>query len=326
MPTIGAEKYGIAESNVDPQLLITYRYLRMALVAVLAMLAAAVLLQWLDDDRSFLPSISDYYWSPAGPVFVGALLALGVGMVVLKPESELEDVFLNIAGVLAPVVAFVPTPQAGTCVRDDAGNLSKPSQATIDGIANNIPAFLVAGAVAVVLLIVLTRVKPERLAFPELEPRAALARTLGFAFVLILFAGAVAWYVIGRKTFECGAHYAAAFPLFACIIGVAVVNGIGKYRESDQRAKENKTALLNRYLIIVFLMIVVLVIGLIGRGNWAHYILFIEAGVLILFLAFWILQSLDLWDRGTRARQGQRTLLPQSAPPPPQDQARWPDG
>ncbi len=317
MSHIGAEKNEIAESVVDPQLLITYRYLRMALVAVLAMLTAAVLVQWKDDGRSFLPSISDYYWSPAGPVFVGALVALGVGMVVLKPESELEDVFLNIAGVLAPVVAFVPTPQAGTCVRDDAGNLSQPSQATIDGIANNIPAFLIAGAVAVVLLIVLTRVKPERIEFPELEPRAALARKLGFGFVLILFAGAVVWYVVGRKSFECGAHYAAAVPLFAGIIGVAVVNGIGKYRESDQRAKDNKTAFFNRYLVIVFLMVVVLVVGLIGRGNWGHYILFIEAGVLILFLAFWILQSLDLWDRGIRTRHGQRTLLPQSAPLPP---------
>jgi hypothetical protein len=38
-------------------------------------------------------------------VFVGALVALGVGMVVLEPDNELEDIFLN--------VAFVPTPDAG---------------------------------------------------------------------------------------------------------------------------------------------------------------------------------------------------------------------
>jgi hypothetical protein len=46
-------------------------------------------------------------------VCVGALVAQGVGMVVLEPDNQLEDIFLNVAGVLAPVVAFVPTPDAG---------------------------------------------------------------------------------------------------------------------------------------------------------------------------------------------------------------------
>ena len=102
--------------TIDPQLLITYRYLRMSLVAVLTMLAASVCFQWFFAGNH-LPSISDYYWTPVHAVFIGALLALGVGMVILKPDNELEDIFLNIAGVLAPVVAFVPTPAPGTCYR-----------------------------------------------------------------------------------------------------------------------------------------------------------------------------------------------------------------
>ena len=47
---------------------------------------------------------------------MGALMAMGVSMVVLKADNEVEDILLNIAGVLAPVVALVPTPKH--CVPD----------------------------------------------------------------------------------------------------------------------------------------------------------------------------------------------------------------
>src|SRR6478735_193252 len=162
---------------IDPQLLITYRYLRMSLVAVLTMLAASVCFQWFISGNH-LPSISDYYWTPVHAVFIGALLALGVGMVILKPDNELEDIFLNIAGVLAPVVAFVPTPAPGTCY-DDGGTFVLPDQATIDGIKNNIPALLFAGATALVIMLFFTRLRKEKVQFPPLERGATVARFLG---------------------------------------------------------------------------------------------------------------------------------------------------
>jgi hypothetical protein len=85
----------------------------MSLVAVLAMLAWAVLVQWQGSGDPLLPSISDHSWTPVRAVFVGALVALGVGMVVLEPDNELEDIFLNAGGRAATVVAFVDTPDAG---------------------------------------------------------------------------------------------------------------------------------------------------------------------------------------------------------------------
>lgn len=298
--------------TVDPQLLITYRYVRMSLVAVLTMLAAAVFFQWFFADNH-LPSISDYYWTPVHAVFIGALLALGVGMVILKPDSELEDIFLNIAGVLAPVVAFVPTPAPGTCF-DDQGTFVLPDQATIDGIKNNIPALLFAGATALVIMLFFTKLRKEKAKFPPLERGAKIARFFGFAAILVLFGAAWAWFNAGDKSFDCHAHDAAAYTLFAAIIGVAILNGVRKFRESPHGGL--RSALLNRYAVITVLMLAVLVIGLIGmKKDWTYWVLFVEGGVLLLFLVFWFLQSLDLWDRVVRPQEGVRTLLPQPKAP-----------
>lgn len=295
--------------EIDPQLLLTYRYLRMSLVAVLTMLAAAVCFQWFLAGVH-LPSISDYYWTPVHAVFIAALVALGVGMVILKPDSELEDIFLNIAGVLLPVVAFVPTPAPGRCATDYDGTFVLPDEATVAGIRNNIPALLVAGAVALVIMVFFTRLRPDKVQFPPVGPGVRIARSLGFVAILALFAGFTIWFYAGDRSFDCHAHDAAAFTLFGFIIGVAVLNGLRKFRESEDRGMG--AAMLNRYSVIAILMLVVLVIGLVAMKNdWRYWVLFVEGGVLLLFLVFWFLQSLDLWDRVVRPAGGTRPLLPQ---------------
>jgi hypothetical protein len=307
--TAGTTEEG--DGGVDPQLLITYRYLRMSLVAVLAMLACAVVIEWQGSGNPLLPSISDYYWTPVRSVFVGALVALGIGMVVLKPDNELEDIFLNIAGVLAPVVAFVPTPDVGTCQVNDGGDFVDAAQATIDGIKNNVPALLIAGAIAIGILLVFTKVIPEETKFPPLQDGARLARKLGFAAVVVLLVGAVLWFRAGGTSFECNAHYAAAFTLFGCIIAVAILNAIGKYRDSRKKKPTDRVSPVNRYSAIAFLMLVVLAIGLVAMAaGWDYWVMFVEAGVLTLFILFWILQSWDLWNRAIRSPGDERSLLP----------------
>lgn len=310
-PESTAGTTGANNGGVDPQLLITYRYLRMSLVAVLAMLACAVLIEWHGSGDPLLTSISDYYWTPVRSVFVGALVALGIGMVVLKPDNELEDIFLNIAGVLAPVVAFVPTPDVGTCQDNADGDFVDAAQVTIDGIKNNVPALLIAGAIAIGILLLFTKVIPEQTKFPPVSNGARLARKLGFAAVVVLLVGAILWFRSGGTSFECNAHYAAAFILFGCIIGVAILNAIGKYRDSRKKKPTDRVSAVNRYSVIAFLMLVVLGIGLAAMGaGWDYWVMFVEAGVLTLFISFWFLQSLDLWNRVPRSPEDERPLLP----------------
>jgi len=94
----------------------TYRYLRMAMVAMIALLAVSLVIEWSTTDPHCLQtSISAYYYTPVRAIFVGSLITIGVCMVVLKGNTEPEDILLNVAGILAPGVALVPTPGQGRC-------------------------------------------------------------------------------------------------------------------------------------------------------------------------------------------------------------------
>jgi hypothetical protein len=92
----------------DDTLVTSYRYLRTAMVGVLLCLGVSVLYETVRQGF-VLSSISAYYYTPAQGVFVGALAAIGVCMIALQGTTQAEDVLLNIGGMFAPVVAFVPT-------------------------------------------------------------------------------------------------------------------------------------------------------------------------------------------------------------------------
>ena len=87
----------------------SYRYLRLAMVGLLVCLAAAVLYQSWRQGLNFLGSVSAYYYTPAQAFFVGGLIGLGACMIALKGTTPVEDVFLNLGGVFAVIVAIVPT-------------------------------------------------------------------------------------------------------------------------------------------------------------------------------------------------------------------------
>jgi hypothetical membrane protein len=90
----------------------THRYLRLALVGVVMALAASVVIELARSGWVPLPSISDYYYSPARGVFVGALTAAAVALLALSGRDA-ESVLLDIAAVFAPLIAIVPTGYRG---------------------------------------------------------------------------------------------------------------------------------------------------------------------------------------------------------------------
>src|ERR1700760_1241446 len=86
----------------------SYRYLRIAMIALLVALAAAVFYQ-RSQQTSFLASVSAYYYTSAQGIFVGALIGLGASMIALQGMGDPENMFLNLGGIFAIVVAIVPT-------------------------------------------------------------------------------------------------------------------------------------------------------------------------------------------------------------------------
>lgn len=72
----------------------------------------------------------------------------------MRGSTDIDDVFLNLAGTLAPVVALVPTPQGR--ISNCTACSSTPGAFGDRGlnVPNNMTALFIAGGVALLLLVV----------------------------------------------------------------------------------------------------------------------------------------------------------------------------
>ncbi|HEY4571723.1 MAG TPA: hypothetical protein VIH10_19770 [Kribbella sp.] len=269
----------------------TYRYLRMAMIAMIVLLGASLVIEWSKTDpRCLQTSISAYYYTPVRAIFVGALISIGVCMVVLKGNTEPEDILLNVAGILAPVVALVPTPGAGRChsvqlaVGDAAAN-----------VANNILALFVVGAPCLVLTAIF--IARDRRKHPD---RWTPMYLLGLGVSVLIFCGGLVWFVADRSGFIGNAHYTAAITMFVCIVAVVLLNAEQFRRKQRKHAVPHSPA--NRYSVIALLMVVVplVMFGWKKLFGWEHAVLWIEGSLIVLFAAFWISQTQELWNEGLR--------------------------
>jgi hypothetical protein len=281
----------------------TYRYLRMAMVAMVVLLGAALVIEWSKTDpRCLQTSISAYYYTPVQAIFVGALIAIGLCMVVLKGNTEREDILLNVAGMLAPAVALVPTPGQGACrsvpiVQGD----------TAANIANNMLALFVVGAPC--LLVTAAFVLRSWLSRADRNPMYLV----GLGVALAIFGGGIVWFFVDRSGFTENAHYAAALVMFVCIIAVVVLNA-KQFRRKDADARRVPA---NRYSVIALGMVVVPLVLFAWKAafGWAHAVLWIEGVLITLFAVFWIIQTQELWNEGLRGG-GQELPRSQAVPSP----------
>jgi hypothetical protein len=265
----------------------TYRYLRIGIVAVVVLLAASIGYERLQVS-CWQTSISAYYYTPVRAVFVGGLVAIGVSLIVIKGSTIAEDTFLNVAGMLAPVVAFVPTANPGTCwsVRPiplpvEDGKLAPWVEANIH---NNITALLIAAAVGLLVAVVVSRLKGpgpvEALRATDLATQLGL---LGAAVLLAL--GTVAF--LYWDGFSTHAHYIAAITMFACLAGATAANAY------EVRASRPRYA--RAYLVIAVLMVLT---AALFATSFTHKVLVIEAVEIALFASAWVAQTFEHW-RGT---------------------------
>lgn len=275
----------------------TYRYVRLAMVAVLLMLLVSVLIERVKTDPGcWQESISAYYYTPVHAVFVGALLAVAVCMVVLKGNTNLEDVLLNLGGMFAPVVAFVPTPGAGSCWSVPV----TPTDAT-PSIANNMWGLFAAGGLGILISIWLWRTG-------EWDRRQTRALLVSIGIFVI----GLAWFIGLRSNFKANAHYVTAVLLFVMIIGVVFLNA-RQSRRSPVTERRIGLWAPRLYYVIANLMAVCVLLGFVGwLADLKYVVLVVEAALILLFLAFWTIQTLELWDRGLRAEASGPEAGPQA--------------
>ncbi len=306
-----------AAERVDAVVVKTTRYLRLSMVALVIGLAVAILYEYSksrpiggDSEHCWQHSISAYYYTPVQLFFVGSLVAIGVSLIALKGSTELEDVFLNFAGILAPVVAFVPTPNIGRC-----GAILTDAKNRAENISNNVNALLAMAAFAFVVLCVLKLLnRPVTgVLVPTAHVNEAAAHRIavvGYAVALGLYVLAAVVFYVNREWFSEKAHWIAAITMFVFIWFVVLSNA---FNFSFTRAKvvadqtasggagEAKPAKpVNRYAVIAIAMPAAALFIFLMPFFGDYRAIWLEATMIMLFAIFWVIQTHELWNQGLR--------------------------
>jgi hypothetical protein len=287
----------------------TYRYLRIGMIGAVVLLAASIGIERSKVD-CFQNSISAYYYTPVRAIFVGSLMAVGLSLIVYKGRSRGEDPFLNFAGMLAPVVAIVPTKDVGTCWSIEPRPSPLKADGTLDNwvvanIDNNFYALLVAGAVGLaataVLALWINRKDVTGVARSQLWTTVSLIGT-GIALV-------AAWLLIRYWSgFYDRAHSYAAFAMFGLLIAAIV---------SVTLDTRHRRPFWSRWYAGVAALMVVgaAIIGLTGVFG-DHTTFALETYEIGLFGVYWSIQTAEKWDEDVEPTTVIATVAPAPASQP----------
>ena len=291
----------------------TYRYLRVGMLSAVVLLAGAVVLEGLDQDR-WQTSISAYFYTPAHAAFVGVLLVIGFAMIVIKGRNTIEDIALNFAGMLAPIVALAPTspPKVGDPARRKA--FIPKDSAILDAVDNNIHALLATGVVCLGIgLVVAVYLNRSRLSTSVRGVDKDTWRTLGSSAiaVAVVIVAKVAW----DDDFASKAHGNAARFMFGFMFVAAVFAALEARLKPAGRDKYFWW-----YAVTaagMFCGLAVIPWDPFGR----HEVFALEAWEILWFGIFWAVQTAERWneepdDRNLEVpvRQDLKRLLRQAKP------------
>jgi hypothetical protein len=258
----------------------TWRYLRLGMIGLVIGLGVSVVYEHFKvRSDCWQTSISAYYYTPVRAVFVGALIGIGVALISLRGNTPIEDVLLNLAGMFAPVVALVPTPDPGTCT-----SVIASTQGRHANIANNITALIVLGVVALLVAGILIA-----------RNDATLLALIGYGVAWAIWLAAALVFWLARHFFERNAHYTAAVLLFLSIVAVACINAVGYKRATNTHVIRNPYAAIAAAMLVS--LAVMIVIGALG---WRYWVIVVETLIISLFALFWIIQTVELWKGGLR--------------------------
>ena len=278
----------------------TSRYLRLAMVCLVLGLAASLFFELnrvrnLDGRWCVLDSISAYYYTPVHAFFVGALVSIGISLVAIRGNTALEDMLLNFAGVCAPFVALVPYDGVPTTCHPVLDSANRDLN-----VANNVGALFVVAAAALVALGVLAILQLRS------HQRPDPAGLISYFVVLVCYAAALVVFLTARGWFTAHLHTIAAVTMFALLAVNTLVNGYNLYhtRQHQDPALQPLRRVVprfNSYTAIGTLMVLAaVVIPIFLRPHWEQWIFGLEATEIGLFAAFWVRQTIELWDEGLR--------------------------
>ncbi|BDX34804.1 hypothetical protein TUM20985_53510 [Mycobacterium antarcticum] len=266
----------------------TYRYLRGGMAVMIVMLGAAVVIERLRA-TCWQTSISEYYFTSAHAVFIAALCAIGAMLIVYKGSSDTEDVLLNLAGILAFVVAMVPTSRPGLAC--GGARLDIGSQSAI------------ANAWAVVIALVVSRAASWWMYHRTgTMPRRSVLGTWAVWGQRVLLATGVVTLAAAPDWFRANAHGVAAVAMFASIILTVVITAFVAGNQDAEKCPHRR-----RYQLIYQTISVAMGLTLVAAvclhqllDGFNHATIVVEVALIAGFAAYWLIQTVELWGTSTR--------------------------
>jgi hypothetical protein len=283
----------------------SYRYLRLGMVILVVTLGVSIVIERAKAS-CWQGSISAYYYTPVHSLFVGALVAIGVTLVAMRGKDSLEDLFFNVAGVFAPIVALVPTSRPSVVCSRAGDELTTRTTALV---SNNVPALVVAVALAIVLAFVIARFRPGRTGKVGLPMPSIVVLVIG---AVLLVAGVI-WYQSSTENFEQYAHGATALAMFVFIWFAVLLNGgwpkplwrrayqlIGEKVPAHMPSDREKKFRTWYRAVAGFMFVAGLGVVLTAPLGieWEHKVFWLEALEIVPFAIFWTLQTFEAWESG----------------------------
>jgi len=286
----------------------TYRYLRGAMAGLLLALLLSVVLQWwLGTDRScWLGSISAYYFTPARTVVVGTLSALGIALIAYEGHSPEENVLLDFSGFMALLVAAVPTVPDTRC---GPSPFDETTDEIAAGIGVSVPTLVV---VALVTLAVVAAIRLRSMRDGSTARAATGTVVLSVGCTAVVVVELVLVTVL-RDELVAVAHGVAATTMVTGAIAVMVCSALRVDERHGADPSELATAAAYRrtYLTLALSLGVLLALTVVLHltvSGFGLTVLVAEVVILVLFGAYWVVQTVELWGLGDCERPEARSV------------------
>lgn len=294
----------VVDEDTAPTSLRTHRYLRLSLVFVVFALLTSVVVEtavttWEPFTLGWkpLPSISHYFYTPARTVFVGALTAASLALLALSGRDR-ATTLLDISALFAPLIAIVPT---GLANRQRIGGFECPDNVECvpvefqGDMRLGVAVYVVVVVVAVIMMGVIRR----RTHAPN--PSARLVSTIAVITAAVLAALAFVPALNAHFPFNFwpvhSIHFVVTLLFFGTFAAVPILHARGPVAgETPPTARQRS---IYRWISGLLIADLVLLLGaVLFRQIFGEIpvILVGEAVAVILFAAFWWVQTFQRWD------------------------------
>ena len=142
----------------------------------------------------------------------------------------------------------------------------------------------------------------------SLAGRAGFARLstvdrLGAALTVAVLGGGVVWFVVAPDSFIAHGHDAAAIPMFLAIVGVVWLNARdvqAAVRQGAAPSDHGRYVAMYRMIAVAMLVALAATVAINLATSSTTLVFWVEVVLITLFAVFWLVQTVELWNRGLR--------------------------